>query len=80
MVAVVERGGSSSTARGVSFAKVGRLLARIFGCWHQNLSLPMTHDGQTYRACTDCGARRRFDTDLWKTVGEFYYPPRPGAG
>jgi hypothetical protein len=81
MEAVVERGGRRFTSgREFSFAKAGRLLARVFGCWHWNMSRPVTRDGQTYRACADCGARRRFDTDRWETVGQFYYPARPEAG
>ena len=78
MEAVVEHGGRRfSAGRGFSFAKAGRLLARVFGCWHLNMSRPVTREGQTYRACTDCGARRRFETDRWETVGRFYYPARP---
>jgi hypothetical protein len=81
MEVVVERGESRFlSGKGVSLAKAGRLLARIFGCWHLNMSRPVTRDGQTYRACADCGARRRFDTERWETVGQFYYPARPEPG
>ena len=66
MEAAVERGESRfPPGKGVSFAKAGRLLARVFGCWHLNMGRPVTLHGQTYRACADCGACRRFDTDRW---------------
>ena len=76
MEIVVERSGRRfSPDKVFSFAKAGMWLARIFGCWHLNMSRPVTSDRQTYRACMDCGACRRFDTDRWETVGQFYYPP-----
>lgn len=58
-------------------AKAGKALAQLFRCWHRRLSRPFTRDGETYRACLACGARRRFDTDRWETVGEYYFPERP---
>lgn len=52
---------------------LSRVVRRVFGCWHREMSRPFTHDGQTYRACLDCGARRAFDTQNWKMVGAYYY-------
>jgi hypothetical protein len=37
-----------------------------------NLSLPFTLDGETYRVCLHCGARRRFVPASWRTVGAYY--------
>ncbi|HKQ52193.1 MAG TPA: hypothetical protein VJT74_07495 [Pyrinomonadaceae bacterium] len=54
-------------------AVLSRAAARIFGCWHREMSRPFTHGGQSYRACLDCGARRTFDTVNWKMVGAYYY-------
>lgn len=48
-------------------------LTRIFGCWHVEMSRPFTRDGESYRACLDCGAHRRFDTAKWELVGAYYY-------
>ena len=48
------------------------LLRAVFGCWHRRMSWPLTRDGQTYRGCLKCGARRRFDVKTWKTYGSFY--------
>jgi len=75
--AVGQRAKSLSPALAASFVKAGRAVARVFGCWHRNMSRPFTRDGETYRACVECGARRRFDTERWETVGPYYHPPRP---
>jgi hypothetical protein len=37
------------------------------------MSRPFSSDGQAYRACLSCGARRQFNTRSWKTQGDFYY-------
>ena len=49
------------------------LVTRIFGCWHLHMGWPITANRETYRACLDCGARRRFDWDSWTTHGPFYF-------
>ena len=54
-------------------ALLSRAAARVFGCWHREMSRPFTLGGQSYRACLDCGARRAFDTANWKMVGAYYY-------
>ena len=51
------------------------LLGKLFGCWHKDLSRPFTNKKVSYRVCTDCGARAVFDTESFKTLGTFYYPP-----
>ncbi len=51
------------------------ILGRLFGCRHKDLSRPFKDLRGSYRACTECGARRRFDTESFKTSGNFYYPP-----
>jgi hypothetical protein len=48
-------------------------LRRIFQCWHRDLSRPFTIEGETYRVCLHCGARRRFIAESWRTVGDFYH-------
>jgi len=65
---VVDRKGNSP---GV---KIG-LLGKIFGCWHKDLSRPFSENKRSYRVCLECGARREFDTESFKTLGTFYYPP-----
>lgn len=56
--------------------------AAIYQCRHRKLSRPFTAGGETYRACLNCGARRRFDPAAWKMSGPFYYPgaEAPHAG
>ena len=48
-------------------------LRRFFECWHRELSRPFTIEGETYRVCLQCGARRQFIAESWRTVGDFYH-------
>ena len=50
------------------------ILSRIFGCWHRDLSRPFTEKTTSYRVCLECGARKLFDTESFKTFGKFYFP------
>ncbi len=54
--------------------KIG-LFSSLFGCWHKRLTRPFTSDKNSYMACLECGARRKFDTQNFKTSRAFYYPP-----
>ena len=54
-------------------AAVSGWFARVFGCWHKEMSRPFTDQGQTYRTCIDCGARRQFNLRHWEMQGDFYY-------
>lgn len=51
------------------------LMGKLFGCWHKVLSRPFTNRNASYRACLNCGARKRFDANTLETKGPFYYPP-----
>jgi hypothetical protein len=42
-----------------------RLLNLLFGCSCQNLTFPITRNGETYRVCLDCGKEYKFD---WLTM------------
>lgn len=78
MEAVAERGSKSVFPDLASvLARAGRAVARVVGCWHLNMSRPVTREGETYRARMACGARRRFDTERWETGAGYYYPRRP---
>ena len=59
---------ASSQAGGVS-----GWLAKVFGCWHKEMSRPFSIQGQTYRTCLDCGARRQFNLGNWEMQGGYYY-------
>ena len=37
------------------------------------MSRPFTRDGESYRTCLECGARRNFDPQRWEMVGAYYY-------
>ena len=54
--------------------KIG-VFAKMFGCWHQQLSRPFTNSKESYRACLHCGARQKFDAEQMRTTKSFYYPP-----
>jgi hypothetical protein len=53
--------------------RIGDWVARVFGCWHTELSRPFSHQGQAYIVCMSCGAQRRFNLGNWKMQGHFYY-------
>ena len=77
MEAAVEQAGTELSAVMPDLVnKVRRVTARIFGCWHVNMSRPFSRGSETYRTCVACGARRRFDLEQWQMVGSFYYPKR----
>lgn len=58
-----------------SFGKKIGFVGKLFGCWHKALSRPFTSKESSYRVCLDCGARAKFDTQSFRTLGTFYYPP-----
>jgi hypothetical protein len=53
--------------------KIGNFVARVFGCWHAELSRPFSRGGRAYRTCLNCGAQRRFNLGNWEMQGKFYY-------
>ena len=59
---------------GLPGTKIG-ILGSLFGCWHKELTRPITTDEGSYRSCLECGAHTVFDTTSFKTLGGFYYPP-----
>ena len=48
--------------------------SKLFGCHHQRLSKPVTTGNACYQYCSECGARRLYDTKTYKSYGEFYLP------
>jgi len=38
-----------------------------------HMGRPISGDGETYRACLDCCARRRFDPERWLMYGPYYF-------
>jgi hypothetical protein len=78
MQAVLEQGGFAAKAienpEELKGRKIG-LFGTLFGCWHKRLTRPMTSERTTYQACVDCGARKNFDAETFRSQGSFYYPP-----
>ncbi len=54
--------------------KVG-LLEKLFGCWHEEMSRPFSHEKIAYRSCLKCGVRKQFNSETLETFGAFYLPP-----
>ena len=78
MQAILERTlmmASAVTKRHDAFGTKIGLFGSLFGCWHKSFTRPMTSGNMSYRACLDCGARRKFDAKNFKTSRAFYYPP-----
>jgi hypothetical protein len=48
-------------------------ITRLFGCRHREMSRPFSVQGQAYRSCVDCGARRQFNLQRWEMQGDYYY-------
>jgi len=47
----------------------------LFGCQHKEMSRPFSRQGETYRVCINCGARRSFDENTWISTGRHYFKP-----
>ena len=72
----LEQYGTRETIKISKIARVfERLFAEIFGCQHSELSRPFSRQGETFRVCITCGARRQFDARKWSMKGSFYYKP-----
>jgi hypothetical protein len=52
---------------------IAGFLTRVFGCRHKEMSRPLSVQGQTYRTCLHCGARRQFNLKSWEMEGDYYY-------
>jgi len=52
---------------------IGKLVTRLLGCWHREMSRPFSHKGQAYRTCLNCGASRKFNVGRWEMQGSYYY-------
>ncbi len=53
--------------------RITNLMARVFGCWHAELSRPFSRNGRAYRKCLSCGAQRQFHLGKWEMQGDFFY-------
>jgi hypothetical protein len=83
MAAVLETldlyGNGERTRRSNVSGSVGSWLAAFFGCPHKEMSRPFSRQGETYRVCINCGARRSFDDTTWNSSGPYYFKPARSA-
>lgn len=70
-----EKNDEAADADRAVFGEKLSLLAKLFGCWHKDLSRPFAHGKTSYRSCLQCGARKRFNAETLETRGSFYFPP-----
>jgi hypothetical protein len=76
--AIIENhAGFTKAARSSTNGGIGGWVTRVFGCWHMDMSRPFSSEGQTYRTCVACGARRQFNLRRWEMQGDFYYGLAP---
>lgn len=68
---------SGGVGKGLSNVSVvvGHWLGGLFGCQHKEMSRPFSRQGETYRVCINCGARRQFDEKTWISTGHHYFKP-----
>lgn len=60
----------SIAAAGVGAAAV----VLLGGCWHRHMSWPTRYDDHhSYRVCTDCGIKRLFDPESFRSYGRYGY-------
>ena len=57
------------------FSRMANRVSQIFGCPHKEMSRPFSRQGETYRVCINCGARRQFDAQTWNSSGRHYFKP-----
>ncbi len=71
---ILETYGNVDRAQGFRISGLfGRFIGEMFGCQHKEMSRPFSRQGETYRVCIGCGARRQFDAKNWSLQGPFYY-------
>ncbi len=70
----IRKGKQGKDINTLVFGRKMGLISKLFGCWHENLSRPFNYGKTAYRSCLQCGARKQFNPDTFKTVGNFYFP------
>jgi hypothetical protein len=63
-----------TSVRNVLSRVFGRM-GEVLGCPHKEMSRPFSRQGETYRVCINCGARRGFDEKTWNSTGRYYFKP-----
>jgi hypothetical protein len=51
----------------------GAAVVMMRGCWHRNMSWPLSVQGSSYRVCLGCGIKRLFDEPSFTSYGPYSY-------
>jgi hypothetical protein len=51
----------------------GAAVVMLRGCWHRNMSWPLSVQGSSYRVCLGCGIKRLFDEPTFTSYGPYSY-------
>ena len=51
----------------------GAAVVIMRGCWHRNMSWPLSVQGSSYRVCLGCGIKRLFDEPTFTSYGPYSY-------
>jgi len=51
----------------------GAAVTVLRGCWHQNMSWPVSTGDHSYQVCLGCGIKRLFDEQNFRSYGPFSY-------
>lgn len=73
MIASIRRFPTSAVSPSVAAPKTLSFLVRLFGCRHHDMSRPFTIEGESFKTCLNCGARRCFDPRTYEMRGPFYF-------
>ncbi|HEX7425082.1 MAG TPA: hypothetical protein VF311_14520 [Terriglobales bacterium] len=57
----------------VATSLAGVAVVAFRGCWHGNMSWPVSVQGYSYQVCLSCGAKRLFDEKTFSAYGPFRY-------
>jgi len=51
----------------------GAAVTVLRGCWHQNMSWPISTGEHSYQVCLGCGIKRLFDEQNFRGYGPYSY-------
>ena len=57
----------------VATSLAGAALFIFRGCWHKKMSWPVRSQGYSYQVCTNCGIKRLFDEQAFRSYGPYSY-------
>ncbi len=57
----------------VATSVAGVAMVALRGCWHRRMSWPVRMQCHSYQVCLECGVKRLFDEDNFRSYGPFRY-------